>query len=283
MIIFSENGRLGNQLFQYYGLKKYFPRQRLIFFGFESLRSVASDPDAIFVDKSKLISPFFFLCFSRFLLLLSRLRLLGSISEDRSSRSFKLLRRKGLIFNLYLSSSLYFQHRDCIDDLVQAPSLRPGLLAEAHSWLSSKGLNHNSDYLVFVHIRRGDYLRWPSAESPAVISCSWYFNAIEVMQARFHNSAFVLMSDDVMYLEDVFGSSPRFYISRNMPEVDLALMSVCHSGILSASSFAWWGAHYSRSRNASDSIYIAPLYWCGHRAQSWYPENFHTKWITYLK
>ena len=33
-IIFLENGRLGNQLFQYHGVRKYYPEELIIFIGF---------------------------------------------------------------------------------------------------------------------------------------------------------------------------------------------------------------------------------------------------------
>ena len=94
-----------------------------------------------------------------------------------------------------------------------------------------------SDHLAFVHIRRGDYLRWPSADAPAALPYTWYLNAIKSMQAKFPNCIFVLLSDDVLYLEDIFGSSSGFHISNNTPEVDLAIMSLCHSGILSEVPF----------------------------------------------
>lgn len=42
MIIFFEEGKLGNQLFQYYGLKKYFPNDNLIFFGCKDLKELFS-------------------------------------------------------------------------------------------------------------------------------------------------------------------------------------------------------------------------------------------------
>ena len=140
-----------------------------------------------------------------------------------------------------------------------------------------------ADNLIFVHIRRGDYLRWPSAEAPAALPCSWYLHAIELMQSKFPNSVFIFLSDDVMYLEDIFGSLPCFYISHNTPQVDLAIMSICNSGILSASSFAWWGAYYSRIYNSVYSSYVAPEFWCGHRMLAWFPEYFRAKWITYLR
>ena len=48
MIFFFENGRLGNQLFQYYGLKNYFPEHTLFFFGCVSLKEMFNNTTAKF-------------------------------------------------------------------------------------------------------------------------------------------------------------------------------------------------------------------------------------------
>lgn len=282
MIIFPQNGRLGNQIFQYHGLKKYYPDHRIVFLGCDSLNSILSDLNAAFIDTKHLLPAFFHLNLTKFLFALARLRILGCIYEDISSESYRLCSRNGFIFNLYVSRNLFFQHNECIDDVIQAPLLKNSVIAEARSWFFSRGLDLNSDYLVFVHIRRGDYLSWPSVDSPAALPLSWYLRAIDLIRSAFPDSIFVLMSDDVMYLEDIFGSSPNFHISRNTPQVDFALMSLCNSGILSASSFAWWGAFYSRIANSCDSLFVAPEYWCGHKTKSWYPSNFKAEWITYL-
>ena len=133
----------------------------------------------------------------------------------------------------------------CISNITHFPLLRSNLIDCAYLWLSSNGLDPISDNLVFVHIRRGDYLRWPSPSSPAVLALSWYLNAIEHMKRSFPDAIFVLMGDDVMYLEDIAGLLPDCFVSHNSPHTDFALMTLCHHGILSASSFAWWGSTYA--------------------------------------
>jgi len=80
----------------------------------------------------------------------------------------------------------------------------------------------------------------------------------------------------------VFSKYPNVVISENCQYVDLALMKQCSMGILSASSFAWWGAWFSIQNEKNYSIYIAPKYWGGHRTRHWYPEGFIFDWITYF-
>ena len=60
-------------------------------------------------------------------------------------------------------------------------------------------------------------------------------------------------------------------------------MGLCSHGILSASSFSWWGALYSKNFNKNKNYYIAPKFWVGHRLKKWIPNNFFTNWITYVE
>ena len=84
-------------------------------------------------------------------------------------------------------------------------------------------------------------------------------------------------------LKDVFKETSSIFISNNESEIDLSIMSLCSDGILSPSSFAWWGALYAKNYNQNDNYFIAPKYWAGHRMKKWFPKNFHSEWITYVE
>ena len=283
MIIFFENGRLGNQLFQYCGLRHYFPEQKLVFLGCEDLQRNFDSVDAQLIPKNVLGCWLPFGLIRRIVFFLVAVRFLGRITEERDGEVFKLAVRKGVFWNTYVAEYVFFQHRDFVDQIHTPPILKPGLIQVALDWLREKAIDLNSNKLVFVHIRRGDYLYWPSRELPAVLDLAWYERAIEAMQEKNKSAVFILMGDDPFYLRDVFKESDRLVISDNPPEIDMALMSLCHSGILSASSFAWWGAFYARSNQKVDATFLAPQYWGGHRAKKWYPTNFRTSWITYVE
>jgi len=108
---------------------------------------------------------------------------------------------------------------------------------------------------------------------------------MERIRSQVDKPLFLLLTDDAYYAEDCFGDQPDILISDNDQFVDLALMSLCSHGILSASSFAWWGAWFSlRARkDQMRGIYLGPKYWAGHRDQEWYPEGFISDWITYIE
>ena len=283
MILFFEYGRLGNQLFQYSGLSKFFPKDKLVFFGCEDLDRYFDSVDAQFISKSLLPGLIRFGTLRRIAFFLAKARILGLITEGLHSDDFILNVRSGLLWNIYVGHNLFFQHPDVFNQIQITPRLKPYLTDAAHSWLRRKQPNIRSNSLVFVHIRRGDYLHWPFKEFPAVLDFVWYKCAMELMRQKIENPIFILMSDDLYYLRDVFTESDTLVISDNSREIDLAIMSLCCSGILSASSFAWWGAFYARSQNKLGATFLAPKYWAGHRLNKLYPPKFYTDWLTYIE
>lgn len=286
MIIIFENGRLGNQLFQYAALKDLFPNQQLVFFGCEDLRIVLSSFDSKIISCKKLPSVFI-LPISYLFGLISSLKIIGRIREVKADSIYKIEKRRGILLNLYLLDSSFFQHQDVIKKINPDFHLRQELIIEAKKWLDDQDIFPTPCELVFVHIRRCDYLIWPSREYPAVLDFSWYELMMNKVRERVDNPLFLILTDDIFYARDLLDQRKDVLISNNSLYVDLALMSLCKHGILSASSFAWWGAWFSRHSNVShgslkyDRIYIAPKFWAGHRQEKWHPPNFISDWIEY--
>jgi len=92
---------------------------------------------------------------------------------------------------------------------------------------------------------------------------------MQKIKNRVKKPIFVIVGDDTFYFRDAFKESKNLIISNNLPETDLSIMSLCSYGILSASSFAWWGAFYAKNHNKKDNYFIAPKYWGGHRSKKW--------------
>jgi len=287
MILHFRDGELGNQLFQYTGLKKYFPKENLIFFGCDSIYQSFDNLEARFISLKKINDWNFFNILNYIALLLIQTRILGVITEnkDSSSAKFKIISRKGLFWWIFVTYKIHFQHHDFLEQIDNFPAINSQLHQQAKNWLIKKSVNLKTDSVVFVHVRRGDYLLWPSLtiSVPAVLSLDWYKRAMSLMKNKIQNPVFILMSDDLYYLQDVFTESEKVIISDNKPIIDLAIMSLCCSGIMSASSFAWWGASYARNIKKDNNFFIAPKYWGGHRIKKWYPKNFQTKWIDYYE
>ena len=63
---------------------------------------------------------------------------------------------------------------------------------------------------------------------------------------------------------------------------DFVLMTQCKGGILSASSFSWWGAYLAKQKY-SGTFFLAPKYWAGHRQKRWYPESMKSSFLDYVE
>ena len=282
MLIYFENGRLGNQFFAYSALRGLYPNQRLVLFGFGTLKQAIESVDAIIIENRKLPRLLEF-GIKQFLVVLAKLRIIGTIQESRENSTYLVKKASGLIFNLHLLKPSYFQHQDVLEKINPSLRLNEDIFRKASDWLEEKVVKSSDQNLVFVHIRRGDYLTWPSREYPAVLEKQWYIRAMDRMRAKVKNPIFLLLTDDPYYAKDCFGVQSDILISENDQLVDLALMSLCQHGILSASSFAWWGAWFSEKRSSDEGIYMAPKYWAGHRKKDWIPGGFITNWITYIE
>lgn len=279
MIIFLECGRLGNQIIQINALKYHFSGHKIVCIGCSDAYNYARWSDVVFI-VSRRLEKFCWFFKNHFPLY----PIFGTIKEYTIENKYFLKVRSGVIPNLYFLYPSYFQNVDAALYLSQSNFRvyeRHG--KSANDWLSSHNLLGLTN-LVFFHVRRGDYLKHPSPSSPAVLDLMWYKNAMTLMRDYVSNPVFIVISDDTYYCDDVFGADSSCFISRNSKYTDLALMSRCNHGILSASSLAFVGACYLRHNcNSSDSsLFLAPRDWLGYRRGDFYPPTFKFPWIKYI-
>jgi hypothetical protein len=135
---------------------------------------------------------------------------------------------------------------------------------------------------VFIHIRRGDYLYWPSIDSPAALPLCWYQKNMNLFRKKLQNPLFVVFTDDFLYVKEHFSSVRDVVVSELNDVDDLKLMAKCQHGILSASSYAWWAAYIAKNGNPS-GMFIAPLYWAGHKKLRWFPPYMKSHWLQYVE
>lgn len=111
-----------------------------------------------------------------------------------------------------------------------------------------------------VHVRRGDYLKWPEHHPP--VSINYILRGISLMKENFNIRNFYFFSDDIPWCIESF-SFVRDYVefSTNKNEVDdLLALASCQYQIGSNSSFSWWG-HYLCPN--PDKIGYFPKKWFG--------------------
>lgn len=278
MIIFKASGRLGNQIFQYAALKTILEdREGLVLFGFEELQGAFEGIDATIINGrssvlEKVLYRGLFHC-------LSTSRLCTHIKESGISNVPKIDYSPGLLRTVKVVEESYFQSEDFFHPRVlSSVSISQKLKRHAEKFIAKVSSEHT---LVFVHIRRGDYITWPSKEAPATLPDSYYIKCMGIIRSRYKNPFFIFMSDDSSYVRDRFGTVENSYISQEGSLEDFALMTYCHSGILSASSFSWWAAYLSFEKDKKSS-FLAPKYWVGHRNRKWYPKFINSRSLEFI-
>jgi hypothetical protein len=134
----------------------------------------------------------------------------------------------------------------------------------------------------FVHVRLGDYLHWPSVQSPAALPFDWYVEALQHISQRDPYAHFVFFSDDSSLRSSFscmdFGVT---FLSSSVYDDFTAMLCCQAGGVLSASSLSYWAAALLRS-DFPHASFLAPLYWLGWSSGNWQPYGSFKNWITYL-
>ena len=117
---------------------------------------------------------------------------------------------------------------------------------------------------VSLHVRRGDYVSSPSANSfHGLARLEYYRKAIALIKEKTADPFFYIFSDDAAWAEEHLAkdNSDTLVVKHNSGEdswQDMYLMSMCNHHIIANSSFSWWGAWLNNKEN---KIVIAPKIW----------------------
>ncbi len=269
MLIFLADGRLGNQIFQYVFLRTVSKSERIICLNMGVFfESFDFDKNDIYLISDKHICYLFRRIIGPLLLKpLCKARIINYIEQKRDINS-RLLpdweEKNGLLSCIryvntdFFQSESFFSHDQKWKSNLQ---IKGKFLAEARKFLSNIPENYTK---VFIHIRRGDYISESfMGEQGIELPKSYFRDAINLIKERIKNPFFIFLSDDPAYVKDCFQEIEPKVISRNSMQVDLAIMTLCKAGVISNSSFSWWGAYLMDERE----LVIAPKYWYGWKQQ----------------
>lgn len=149
-------------------------------------------------------------------------------------------RNKNIILEGYWQSEKYFAW--CRKDLFEAFAL---------PWNP-----HNN---VSIHVRRGDYLKYP--EKHPVVPDWYYEEAIRTFTLLGYRE-FHVFSDDIPWCKEYFHRFKETFVYPEKPQSeldDLIAISNCAGGhINSSSTFAWWGAWINQN---PQKVIITPKLW----------------------
>ena len=205
---------------------------------------------------------------------LRRLPSTGTITEGPHGEP---LRRAGNHIDIVEPS--WFQTSQALTSpALPAMQVRSRHLAAAQAAAHRAGVNLMRS--AFVHVRAGDYRTWPAAVAPAILSVDWYrARMAEIREAR-PGVTFVAIGDEPAYTDEVIAGLDDAVALHESEGVEFAAMTLCPAGILSASSFAFWGAYFAQ-RAYGEGTYLAPQYWAGHASGNWYPPAMRSEFLTY--
>lgn len=279
MIIVFRHGQLGNQLFQYCAMRKFQPHGKIISVGMAEITSSIKGLEMRNLELKRLVATIL----KRVVEFIAQsLRLISFVEEKANETGSTFSVARGLITNIvYFKKGYYQAEKIVMPKIVEPLSVRPEFNDRAKEILEAFPCQPGDRF--FVHVRRGDYLRWPSPDAPAVLPLCWYRTQIERIYQFRPGAFFFVLSDDWVYADEFFSREPRAAVIHNDVGVDFAIMTQClGGGILSASSLSWWGAFFARRANPN-GLFIAPKYWAGHRTQKWIPKSIPTSWINYVE
>ena len=216
----------------------------------------------------------------RFHYLSKKLGIIGLIEGKIDGDKSEIIRTPGILKNVYFCETMYFQSEDLIDE-VTAKQLRPKPEIMNRAKIIFQNIPGHFKEKYFVHIRRGDYATFPYPDASAMLSTKWFNKQMDLVRGNYKDPYFIIVTDDVEYAKKYFGPMHDVHVSTESEETDMGLMSMCDGGILSASSFAWWGAYLARKNNP-DALFIAPKFWWGFPLGKWMPPNIETSWVKYV-
>lgn len=183
---------------------------------------------------------------------------------------FKRSKRKRKFVRGYFQSPKYF---DSIQSIIKSELLVNTEINERDRKLIDKLQNCQS---VCMHIRRGDYIGNVKFD---ICSESYYQRAMNYCIKNIDSPKFFIFSntpEDIEWIKNNYHlSGDVIYVNYGNNEFDdLRLMYNCKHFIISNSTYSWWAAYLS---NSKEKITIAPSRW--YRTDEDTSDIFRDNWI----
>ncbi|GAF71019.1 unnamed protein product [marine sediment metagenome] len=218
----------------------------------------------------------------RFLVLLSQIRLISLIKQEEDNvdgfryYSNTYTKKEGLLPFTFVEHG-YFQSEKFFDDnAMNDIIIKPKHLKKANDLLANIPSNKHK---IFVHVRRGGIVHESCYGIKGnALPLSYYKNCIRWFENNIRNPFFVFLSDDIEFVDYCFNDIENKLICNNETGVDFAVMVLCKSGIISNSSFSWWGAYLMKERYKV----FAPKYWIGYKSHKECPKGIHTEKFSFI-
>jgi hypothetical protein len=285
LILLRSQGQLGNQIFLYAAaLNQRRKREWLVLFGFLELKPlIAKGRNQVFLilfphGLDKWVKRQF-----KRMARLNR-KMCRSVRESGGDL-FALTRGKHclcpLVFEFGLCQSPELAPVSLMHDHMGLGGAKPAWLVQSEADLSSLGVDLEN--FAFLHFRKGDYSSFDVGGFNPVLPAEYFRDAIVALRKDFPDLHIVVLSDDLEAAKEFLGGEQKFTFFPFGSLSSFGAMVLARHGILSASTFSWWGARLAHHRHGGGT-FIAPLYWMGFRTQTWFPcEDIRSDFLNYLE
>ena len=279
MIIFYGEGRLGNQILQYQALNRIAKHGEMVCaIGFEELHNtfelngakVIVLTHSLFIKRvyKYLLIPLILKPLAKWLRIFNYIHepIDGSPPHTGSSGQLKL--SEGLFSNLTFAHGGYYQNPALWESIFpnQSLTIKSALLAQVKQYLTEQVPVKATP--VFVHVRRGDYVGYSTyGLNDLVLPSSFYRKAVREVREKIIDPWFVFVTDDAKWVTENFSDISDKSVASLNARFDFALMTQCHGGILSNSTYSLCAALLMNKPR----VLLAPEYWFGFRVKKWLP------------
>lgn len=262
---FGNNGRLGNQMFQFATLYSFAKLNNLKYFlpkiQTQNVYQTINEFESFALNEEIKNS---FLLIEDYQQWYNKAKILQYVEPSFSYKEICIDVTKNIDFCGYFQSEKYFKNfkRDLID--LYKPLNK-----------SQKCLNFENyiieNKVISVHVRRGDYVNKSNFHTN-LVDTNYYQDALKY----FDGENYLFFSDDLEFCKKHFNqlNNAKFAEGLNTTE-ELYLQTICSKNIIANSSFSWWGAWLKEKETGE---IIAPKRWFGREGPKdtfdLYPQNW---------
>lgn len=261
------NGRLGNQLFQFYFLLYLKSRKKNTLFFFPN-------PHHAKIAKYFDLGPFRNLTlnskiYSVVTRLIPRIIKFNEVYIQNIQVPKEVDVKDYTIYKGFFQSDWYLKH---------TPEPFKIRIKEkyANSFRKLYGDIFDKEKTIAVHIRRTDYLNYGKRDISLPIG---YFKKRLASIPDIDSYRVFFLSDDVEFVKNAIEEKPNFIFSNHDEITDFQIIKNADIAIISNSSFSWWACYLSDKDN---KVY-APKNWFGFRLGKEHPKGIMTDRFTWCE
>lgn len=300
MHIFFGDGYLGNQLFQYSFIKFYLKPKLLLTTNFSALIEFIEKDNKIKIlsFRNRLIVFFFRRIFIYVLKIFSHARLINSVKlktyryKGTLIESEKIITKKGIFPITFIFPHFFQNSKFHFNKNKKIIKIQEKYLKKANKFLNS--VSKNKENIIFFHVRLGQKKKQNYHTSNETNDVSkftifgkkgtklpkkYFLNEYKFFHKKFPNFKFLIISDNTDLAKKIFINKKNIYFSNFNLYEDLAIMSQCKYGVLSNSSFSWWGYYFMKD----PKLVISPKYWLGWKSKKEFPLGITPRYVKIIE